>query len=193
MVSGGKKSKRTKRAQKPRGPTRKALDPPALDGDLSGPFAVPFLGGHRCGFLVEEDPCDPDVRAAIQNALEAKPSILTDVQPHVVQYCKDILARYPDNERPVVELRKPSDVWSHVQFGFEFQVSRRAKGDAEDGVYLSLECNCDWEPEHGLQLVLRDGRAITKVGPFNGHVTNSDAYGDASLAGVVYKRIGGTR
>jgi hypothetical protein len=194
MPSGGKTTKKPKRARKPKAPASKAKTPAllaTLDDDLSGSVAVPFLGGEECEFLIEEDPNDPDVRAAVENTLRAKPSILTDAERYVVQCCEDTLASYPAKHRPTVTLRKPGDVWSHVRFGSEFQVSRRADGDSEDGVYVSLECNCDWDREHGLQLVLRDGRAITKVGPFDGHVTNSDAYDDPSLAGVVYKRIGG--
>jgi hypothetical protein len=64
-------------------------------------------------------------------------------------------------------------------------VSRRAYGDK--GVYVSIECNCDWEPEHGLQIVLKNGSEVTKVGPYDGHLTNSDAYADSTLEGVVYK------
>lgn len=60
-----------------------------------------------------------------------------------------------------------------------------------DGIYFSLECNCDGEPEHGLQLVIRDGLTVSKVGSFDGHLTNADAYGDRSLAGIVYVPIGG--
>jgi hypothetical protein len=37
-------------------------------------------------------------------------------------------------------------------------------------VYVSVECECDWEPEHGLQIVFRDGATVTKVGPYDGHV-----------------------
>jgi hypothetical protein len=88
--------------------------------------------------------------------------------------------------------RPSPDVWTQVEFGREIYVSQRAENDTEDGVYLSLECSCDWEPEHGLQLVCRDGRAVSKVGPFDGHVTNSDAFAKPSLAGVVYKTIAST-
>ena len=41
--------------------------------------------------------------------------------------------------------------------------------------------------QHGLQIVFKDGRSVTKVGPYDGHLTNSNAYADASLDGVVYR------
>jgi hypothetical protein len=154
--------------------------------------SVGLLGGRPCRFVLEgyaDDPRPDEIRAAIQRVLESGPGILSAAQPHVVRYCEEMLARYSDRERPAVRLEKPSDVWSYVQFGSIFYVSRRADGDAEDGVYLSLECSCDWEVEHGLQLVLRDGRAVTKVGPFDGHLTNADAFADPKLVGIVYRPL----
>lgn len=82
--------------------------------------------------------------------------------------------------------RGEADVWRHVTFGGEIIVRVRADGDSEDGVYLSIECECDWEPEHGLMLVYRDGPTIAKVGPYDGHVTQADAYANPDLVGVVY-------
>ena len=61
---------------------------------------------------------------------------------------------------------------------------------ATSGGYVSVECECDWEPEHGLQIVFRDGRTVTKVGPYNGHLTNNSAYGRQDLDDVVYQRPG---
>jgi hypothetical protein len=135
----------------------------------------------------EKDPQPDEFRAAVRNALDAKPAILRAAEPHVVQYCMDALAQYDDDDRPALVLEKPGDVWSHVQFGDEFIVRRRTAGEAEHGVYLSLTCKCDWEPEHGLQLVLRDGRAITKIGEYDGHLTNADASGNPALTDVVYR------
>jgi hypothetical protein len=152
---------------------------------------VPFLRGHVCTFVFEAPPDDPEVRAALAALLDTKSTLLAEAEAWVVAYCKDVLAHYPDDwEKPTVRLEQPGDVWSHVQFGSEFVVSRRTDGDDEDGIYFSLECNCDWEPEHGLQLVIRDGRTVTKVGSFDGHLTNADAYADPSLVGVVYRPIG---
>lgn len=64
-------------------------------------------------------------------------------------------------------------------------VKRRASGDR--GIYISLECGCNWEPEHGLQIVFKHGRTINKIGPYDSHLTNSDAYADPKLEDVVYR------
>jgi hypothetical protein len=37
-------------------------------------------------------------------------------------------------------------------------------------MYVTLACNCDWEEEHGLQLVYRDGAMLTRVSEQDGHL-----------------------
>jgi hypothetical protein len=64
-------------------------------------------------------------------------------------------------------------------------VARRAYGDK--GIYVSVECGCDWEVEHGLQLVFKNGLKVNKLGGYDGHLTNSDAFADESLEDVVYR------
>lgn len=46
-----------------------------------------------------------------------------------------------------------------------------------------------WEPEHGLQIVLRADRAATKVDPYDGHLTNAAAFNRDDLEGIVYHRL----
>jgi hypothetical protein len=72
-----------------------------------------------------------------------------------------------------------------VKLGGRPVASRRSYGDK--AVYISLECDCDWEVEHGLQIVFKEGRAVTKVGPYNGHLTNSDAYDDERFEKTIYR------
>ncbi|RDH43718.1 hypothetical protein B9G39_09845 [Zooshikella ganghwensis] len=57
----------------------------------------------------------------------------------------------------------------------------------DKAIYISLSCECDWEEEHGLLLVFKEGRYINKLGGYDGHLTNSDAYGDKNLEKVVYR------
>lgn len=157
---------------------------------VSNKVKVPFLGNQACTFTFErfaDDPNPEDFHAAVKATLEATPEVLTAVEKYVIKYCDSMLEYLEDDEQESLKRKKPSDVWKHVKFGSALFVRRRAKNDKEDGVYVTLECNCDWEQEHGLQLVLRDGKRITKLGPYNGHLTNSDAYADKKLAGVVYK------
>ena len=89
---------------------------------------------------------------------------------------------YGDNFKPI---KSPGGVWAHVRLGSEPTVSRRSYGDK--GIYISLECGCDWEKEHGMQIVFKNGLKVNKVGPFDGHLTNADAYDDDSLENVVYR------
>jgi hypothetical protein len=153
---------------------------------------VPIFGSS-CRFVfddLEHDPRPEEVLAAAKNLLQAGPDVLASAAPHVMQYCNELLALLEEDERPMAPLEKPAEVWPHVSFGDVLAVHRRQDGDSEDGVYVSMERNCDWEVEHGLQLVFRDGRRITKVGMYDGHLTNSDASGNRSLAGVVFKGFG---
>jgi hypothetical protein len=165
---------------------------------VSEPVFVPALG-RACTFELSTYDADPqpgDFHAAIRNLLAADRSLLLDASEHVFQYCRDTLADTgPDHlgydEAAAHGLRalgieRPADVWKHVRLGDSLRVCRD-RGRGRD-VYLSCECNCDWEGEHGLQLVFRDGLAVSKVGPYDGHVTNVSAYADPSLAGVVYHR-----
>jgi hypothetical protein len=152
------------------------------------------LHGHPCRFVfdgVEEDPAQTEfLSVAVGNMLRLDAAGLTQVQHLVFQYYREMLDMYDRAHRPAILVRRAEDVWHHVSFGSELHVSRRHEDDEEDGIYFSLECNCTWEPEHGLQIVIRDGLAITKLGPFDGHLTNTDAFADPTLKGVVYKSFG---
>lgn len=159
---------------------------------LSEPYELRCLLGQTFQFVLDayvEDTHQTDYHVALRNLLELDSAALAAVEPYVVQYCNDTLSLYDEQDRPPVRLAVPSDVWKYVHFGSELHVVRRAMGDEEDGIYFSLECSCDWEQEHGLVLILRDGLAFTKVGPYDGHLTNADAYADPTLKGVIFKRF----
>jgi len=157
----------------------------------SGKLPVSVLGGKLCRIIVEgyaDDPRKEDFHAGIQNFLSIGPSVLTDAQDSLFAYFKDLQGALwqPDDSQYLV-IDSPADVWKHVQLGSEPIVSRRPHGD--QGIYISLECGCDWEEEHGLQIVFKNGLLVNKVGPYDGHVTNSDAYGEDELEEVIYVQL----
>jgi hypothetical protein len=55
------------------------------------------------------------------------------------------------------------DIWMHVNPHLIFPT-----GDANNN-YIVIECSCTWEEEHGLQLVFREGKALTRASMFDGH------------------------
>jgi hypothetical protein len=156
---------------------------------VSRPVAVSALGGRLCRFQLDGydgDPYPEDFLRAVGNILDATPSLVIEATSYVHQYCVEMLALWGE-DAPNIDIQRPEDVWKHVDLGSELVVSR--DHDPGRDTYVSLECNCAWEVEHGLQLVFRNGRQISKVGPFDGHVSNASAYDDDALVGVIYKSM----
>lgn len=153
----------------------------------SKPVKLSLLGGQPVAFVLEgyEDDSNPDeFRLAIRNLIEADQAVLQAVTADLHRFyldTNDNEYREPDDQ---IEISSPSGVWQNVKYGDRIVIERRGYGDEK--VYASLECDCDWEEEHGLQIVLRNGNRVCKVGPYDGHLTNSDAYDDESFEDVVY-------
>ncbi|MEV4708130.1 DUF6985 domain-containing protein [Actinoplanes sp. NPDC049316] len=155
------------------------LGPVTQDDDayVSEPIPVPVLGGRPCRITVEgydDDEAQDDFHAAIRAFLAAGPETLRAAAPAIFAYYRDVMSALSPADDGYVEIAGPADVLDHVRPGDEPTVSRDRYGDGQ--VYVSVECECAWEPEHGLQIVFRDGRTVSKVGPYDGHLTNAPAH-----------------
>ncbi|HEY1134380.1 MAG TPA: hypothetical protein VGE77_07365 [Nocardioides sp.] len=123
-------------------------------------LTVPALGVTAT--IVLDDPdADPDEVAAVVGRLLALPASFRETMtPFLWAYYRDVEA----DAGVDVPLDRPEDVWSQVEIGDEIHVSRH-----DGSWYVDVESSCDWEPEHGLQVVLRGGTILTKIGPYDGH------------------------
>jgi hypothetical protein len=164
------------------------------DADLgwyrSAPTPVTVLGGTACRFVLvgyDDDPAQEDFHAAIRTFLALDRSALDAAASSIYAYYREVMdAVLADGDDEwYVEIEDPQHVLDHVRLGDEPTVSRDSFGNQH--VYVSIECECDWDPEDGLQIVFRDGATVTKVGPYDGHLTNSAAYNDDQLVDVVYR------
>jgi hypothetical protein len=154
----------------------------------SAPIPVPLFGDVALPFSVEgyrDDPAPEDFHAAVCTFLGLDRAVLDEAAPAVFAYYRDVAEEVGDQQDDFPVIEGPGDVWDHVTFD-RHQASVQRDGEGEP-VYVSVECECTWEPEHGLQIVFRDGARVTKVGPFDGQLTNASAYAD-DLQGVVYVR-----
>lgn len=159
------------------------------DWSRSAPVALPLLGGVEVSIVVsgyEEDDRKGDFEVAIANLLNCPAAVFKQAEPLIFKYYQDMNSAFwtPDDPEYLV-IEAPEKVWNHIQVGRDPMVSRRGYGDK--AVYVSFECECDWEPEHGLQIVLRNGNELVKISPYDGHLTNSDAFDDETLEGVIYR------
>lgn len=153
----------------------------------SAPIKISVLGGQDCRIAVEgydEDTRKNEFHESIANFLSIDQSVLKNAEKHIYQYYQNCLQQMEEDDFQAVVIESPRDVWAHVRLGNEPLISRRAYGD--HGVYVSVACGCDWEDEHGLQIVFKNGSEVNKIGPYDGHLSNADAFGDESLENVVY-------
>jgi hypothetical protein len=158
------------------------------DEHRSSPLAIPLLNRMDAEIVIVgylDDPSPAEFGDAIHNLLRCDPSTLLNASDDLFCYYTDIKSMVDDDDVP--NISRPDDAWACVRLGRDVYVERRSHGDKR--VYATIECGCDWEEEHGLQLVLRDGLSVCKLGPYDGHLTNADAYGDPSLESVVYRSI----
>lgn len=156
----------------------------------SEPIPVPVLGGKPCRIVIEgydEDSRKEEYHAAIANFLSVDASVLKEAEGHVFSYYKNCNDNWEPGDEEFLMIQSAREVWQHVYFGDEPMVTRRGYGDF--GIYVSLECECDWEREHGLQIVFKNGLKVNKLGPYDGHLTTSDTDADDSLENVVYREI----
>lgn len=158
------------------------------DWALEDEIMVPVLG-HPCFISLENyqnDPAKQEFHAALVNLLKLNHEALEAIQDHVYQYYKDVNdACWVETDAEYLEIGTTSEIWKFVQLGNELYVRRRPFGDKK--IYISLDCKCDWEDEHGLLIVFKEGLAVNKIGGYDGHLSNADAYGDPALEGVVYR------
>ncbi|MFG2825824.1 DUF6985 domain-containing protein [Kitasatospora sp. NPDC048365] len=166
------------------------LGPVTLDPDYEGyrsePTPVPVLGGLPLALVAvgyDGDDAPEDFHAAAAAFLALDAAVLRAAAPPIFAYYLDTraeLGQYGD----LVEIAGPQDVLAHVRPGGYATLER----DDDGPVYVSVECECAWEVEHGLQLVFRGGRAVTKVGPFDGQLTTWREGDPDGLPEAVYRR-----
>ena len=154
------------------------------------PVAICLFGGEEIELIFsgldEEDKAPEDWYAAAHNFATAPRTVLTAAAADLYRYYEDCVAMSREfGEALPPKIASPDEVWEHVEFHREeILLRRRPRGDR--AVYVSASCTCRWKPEHGLQVVFRNGESITKLGPFDDHLTNEDATLKPELAGVVY-------
>lgn len=67
----------------------------------------------------------------------------------------------------LLDIKTVDEVWNFV-YPSEIIIDWDEKGD----FYLCVCCECEWEQEHGLQLVFKDGITLTRASGNDGYYTD---------------------
>lgn len=66
-----------------------------------------------------------------------------------------------------LDIKKVDDIWNFV-YPSEIIIDWDEKGN----FYLCISCGCEWEKEHGLHLVFKDGLTLTRASGHDGGFTD---------------------
>lgn len=143
---------------------------------LSEHISVPFFDGLQLEFIFDGYENDEnyfsDSEEAVSNFLKKDSNDRKEISPLVFKNYKDFIdAVGEDEDLPII--KNEEQIWDFV-YPDKIIVKRRRRRDKD--IYLQIHCNCEWEIEHGLQLVFRQGKKIIRVSSIDGHPTEADAY-----------------
>jgi hypothetical protein len=147
---------------------------------------VPALGNIECSFAFPELDQDADVfpiefETAVRNFLRLPNGWLENCSPYLWEYYREMTEL--NDEEGIGPIEDDEEILTRIELDSDIEV--RWDCDEND-VYVSFGGGCDWEVEHGLQITLRNGDVLAKVGDYDGHVSNADAYDREDFRNVVY-------
>lgn len=70
-----------------------------------------------------------------------------------------------------LHLQNENEIWNHI-YPSQIYISRRPE---DQQIYVQVGCGCDWNEEHGLQLVFKQGHELSRISEIDGHLTDEDA------------------
>ena len=150
----------------------------------SSPTVVPALHEQKCTFVFDgmddQNELPEEFEIAVRNFMMLTKDWRDCLSEHLWEYYQDVADSIGSEYVPSIpkdEIVERIEIDSDVSVTWDYD---------ENDVYVSLESGCDWEIEHGLQITLKNGNELAKVGPYDGHVTNADAYDRDDFKNVIY-------
>jgi len=141
---------------------------------VSEPLEIRFFGDLKLRIVLDslEDADENEVENAVSSFLKLGPADRLAISTYVFANYRR-MAEQVSEEDLACQIASEEEVWQHVHPS-EVYVSRRSRRDG--AIYISIAAECDWEPEHGLQIVYRRGSELARVSDQDGHLTHTDAY-----------------
>ena len=143
---------------------------------ISQPISIPFFDHVKLEFIFDGYDNDEnffiEAEEAISNFLKKDSSDRIEISHLVFENHTEFIDAVGEEE-DLLKIENEKDIWQFV-YPYSIFVRRRHRRDRD--IYIEIHCGCGWEIEHGLQIVFRQGKKITRVSAIDGHSTEADAY-----------------
>ena len=142
------------------------LKPLGYDTDFfeSDPYAIPYLDNKKLkiGFVeAKHAPYLAEADKVLENFLNLNVEERIKDSQLVFNYYDETL-KFGYTEQ--LDIKTVDEIWNFV-YPSEIIINWDEKGD----FYLCVSCGCEWEEEHGLQLVFKDGLTLTRAHGHDGY------------------------
>lgn len=140
----------------------------------SEPVEIPLLNHQPLTFTLMNvdiggvDQYLEEVNQAISHFLQLTPSHRVSISEPAHKNCMDFLndIGFEEEDSAMWEMKGPEEVWDFI---FPTQVLVTGPAGKDEQIYVVLACECQWEQEHGLQFVFKNGNELTRVSEQDGH------------------------
>ncbi len=138
---------------------------------------VPFFDNRKMAFTFMKNDANfvNESESAIRNFLNLSNENRLSLSGLVYENCFEFLEQidYDELDKPLWEITDKNDIWNFVT-PTNIYIEKRFRRDCD--FYIQVACECAWEQEHGLQLVFRQGKKLTRISDQDGHLTLADAF-----------------
>jgi len=147
----------------------------------SSEVEIPFFDNQRLAIIFMDFEPEHDkffideADQALTNFLKLNAYDRNLISESTYKNCMDFLdaVGFDEEDEPLRQITNKNEIWEFIQ-PTEIYVTRRPY--KEQDIYVQIACECAWEQEHGLQLVFRQGKQLTRISDQDGHLTEADAY-----------------
>jgi hypothetical protein len=140
-----------------------------FDADFyeSEPFKIPYFDNIKIEIGFVDAKYEPYLVLAdetLQAFLSLSAANRIQDSERVYQYYHETLKH--GYTKPL-DIKTSSAIWNYVN-----PKSIIIDWDEHGEFYLCVSCGCEWEEEHGLQLVFKGGQTLTRASGHDGHYTD---------------------
>ncbi|MFA7380874.1 MAG: hypothetical protein WC150_10445 [Bacteroidia bacterium] len=140
-----------------------------IDGEYfeSEPFEIPYFDNKKLAIGFVEARHQTYLESAdkvLENFLKLNSKDRINDSGLVYKYYNETLK---SGYTKALNIKTSSEIWNHL-IANEIIIQWDENGD----LYLCVSCGCDWEIEHGLQLVFKNGHTLVRASGHDGHFTD---------------------